>query len=189
MPHQPQIYQLGDRHVVLCEGNITIRNRQIVTVYLARDITADRKMLMTIVSGYLQSLLKRSTNLTEYQQEAIATAGSETDRTVRLLQDLLDLSRVDSGYLHFHAELIALDELAIEIAAIARQIRTHEIEVNANNRVMAIGDRDRLKQVLINSIDNAIKYSPPDSPIFLNVNTRLVYGTSSPARSKANRRS
>ena len=37
MPHQPQIYQLGERYVVLCEGNITIRSRQVGTVYLARD--------------------------------------------------------------------------------------------------------------------------------------------------------
>jgi signal transduction histidine kinase len=120
----------------------------------------------------LQSLLRRSTNLTEYQQEALTTAASETERTVRLLQDLLDLARADSGYLHFYLEPLILNDLMTEVAAIGRQISNRTITVNGNERVRAIGDRDRIKQVLINLVNNAVKYSAADQPIVLNVTYR-----------------
>ena len=52
---------------------------------------------LTIVHGYLQSVLRRANNLTEPQQrEALLTAAAEAERTIRLLQDLLDLARTDT---------------------------------------------------------------------------------------------
>jgi signal transduction histidine kinase len=58
MPHQPQIYQIGNRYVVLCEGNIKIKNRQIGTLYLAQDVTDDRQQLIhTIFQSIGVSLL------------------------------------------------------------------------------------------------------------------------------------
>jgi signal transduction histidine kinase len=136
---------------------------------LVSNVSHELRTPLTIILGYLQSLLRRSNNLTEYQQEALTTAASETERTVRLLQDLLDLARADSGYLHFYLEPLFLDELTLEVAAIARQVSHRTITVNADRKVRAIGDQDRLKQVLINLINNAVKYSPADQPIMLNV--------------------
>jgi signal transduction histidine kinase len=136
---------------------------------LVSNVSHELRTPLTIVLGYLQSLLRRSNNLTEYQQEALTTAASETERTVRLLQDLLDLARADSGYLHFYLEPLILDDLIVEVAAIARQVSNRNITVNADRMVRATADRDRLKQVLINLINNAIKYSPDDQTIVLNV--------------------
>jgi signal transduction histidine kinase len=139
---------------------------------LVSNVSHELRTPLTIVLGYLQSLLRRSTNLTEYQQEALTTAASETERTVRLLQDLLDLARADSGYLHFYLEPLILNDLMMEVAAIGRQISNRTITVNGNERVRAIGDRDRIKQVLINLVNNAVKYSAADQPIVLNVTYR-----------------
>jgi signal transduction histidine kinase len=139
---------------------------------LVSNVSHELRTPLTIVLGYLQSLLRRSTNLTEYQQEALTTAASETERTVRLLQDLLDLARADSGYLHFYLEPLILDDLMVEVAAIGRQVSNRTIVVNANEGVRAIGDRDRIKQVLINLVNNAVKYSAADQPIVLNVTYR-----------------
>jgi signal transduction histidine kinase len=139
---------------------------------LVSNVSHELRTPLTIVLGYLQSLLRRSTNLTEYQQEALTTAASETERTVRLLQDLLDLARADSGYLHFYLEPLILNDLMVEVAAIGRQISNRTITVKENERVRAIGDRDRIKQVLINLVNNAVKYSAADQPIVLNVTYR-----------------
>jgi len=68
------------------------------------NISHELRTPLTIVHGYLQSVLKRETNLTPPQREALETAATEAESTIRLLQDLLDLARADAGYLHIHLE-------------------------------------------------------------------------------------
>lgn len=131
------------------------------------NVSHELRTPLTVVLGYLQSLLRRSPNLNDYQREALETAAAEADRTVRLLQDLLDLARADSGYMHVRLEPLLLNDLAIEVASMAEQHSNRSIEVQANEAVEAMADRDRLKQVLVNLIDNAVKYSEPDQPIIL----------------------
>jgi signal transduction histidine kinase len=130
------------------------------------NLSHELRTPLTIVHGYLQSVLRRQHNLTETQTEALETAASEAERTIRLLQDLLDLARADSGYLQFRIESFALDDLVAEVVGMARQYGDRAIEIEAeSDRILVTADYDRLKQVLLNLIDNAIKYSEPDTSI------------------------
>ncbi|QNJ25120.1 two-component system sensor histidine kinase [Synechococcus sp. SYN20] len=127
---------------------------------------------LTIVQGYLRRTIKRSKGLTADERQGLQTAEEESIRMRMLLDDLLDLSRGDSGQLQLNQELVNLGQLVDKVADLSKSNLTHHKLEVVNNMPEhatseALADPARLQQVLLDLIDNAAKYAPQDSLITL----------------------
>lgn len=90
----------------------------------------------------------------------------QLDRLTHLINDLLDVSKISAGKIQFRMEKISLDTLVREIVE-EMQFTTvsHTIQLTGSTKSFAYGDRERLRQVLINLVSNAIKYSPKSDTV------------------------
>ncbi|GCE18234.1 sensor histidine kinase [Dictyobacter kobayashii] len=97
---------------------------------------------------------------------------SETERLSLLLNDLLTLAKGDEGQARFEHEVVQLDVLVETVAAtteVLAQERNIQVEVQAPQPVTLIGDEARLIQVVMNLLDNAIRYTNPGGHIWIAV--------------------
>ncbi len=125
---------------------------------------------LTIISGYLQRLQRQGGNLNGEQQRTLAKAEAETLRVTRMLHDLLDLSRSESGRLQLVLQPVAVDQILINSCDLARSQLARRLELVLPPRAgeqsfEALAEADRLQQVVLNLIENADKYSRPDQAI------------------------
>jgi len=109
--------------------------------------------------------------LTPMQQELLETARDETDRLLRILNDLLDLTRIESGVVAPSFEAVPIQALLEDMAREIRPIATaagQTIVVQADEELGVVSvDRHSIRHVFINLLSNASKYSPADSTIEL----------------------
>jgi signal transduction histidine kinase len=127
---------------------------------------------LTLISGYLRRTLRQAEGLSDTHRKGLLTAESEAKRIGRLLNDLLELAKSDSGRLSLILNPVDLEPLLIEVAELARESFLRAIDFvvlpgsgSAGKPINANADSDRLKQVVLNLIENSDKYSPRDSPI------------------------
>ena len=132
---------------------------------------------LTIVQGYLHRTLKRGDNLNENQRKGLSTAEEESVRMRHLLDDLLDLSRSDSGQLRLNSEAVDMAMAVGEAVDLARSSLEREVLLELPVRSkphrtwVALADPDRLRQVLLDLIENAHKYSPAGTAITARLST------------------
>jgi len=117
---------------------------------------------LTPLSMYLQGIERRLSRGAAVEPELVEKARKQVRRLSRLVEDLLDISRLESGRLSLSRERIAIDELVADVVADFKAASPqHEIVLRRPpQNLRAFVDRERLEQVVVNLVQNAIKYSP-----------------------------
>lgn len=137
------------------------------------------KTPITSIKGYVQLL---QNIYDEENEEGLAsvkpttiraslnTISKQVSRLTRLVSELLDLTRIESGKLEMHMSTFDIVQMVEESVEDARHLTSrHAILVDTEYYGTVYGDRDRISQVLLNLLTNAIKYSPDCSQIDVQV--------------------
>ena len=116
---------------------------------------------MNAILGFAQ-LLEMDDTMTEGQREHVQEIRLAGRHLLELINDILDLSRIENGRLHMAAVPVSVSELVDEVLHLAGQVAQDggigiESTVDCDARVMA--DRLRLRQILLNLVTNGIKYN------------------------------
>ncbi len=139
-----------------------------------RQFTADAshelRTPLTILTGELELALRSARTEEEYQ-EVISSALQETLRMSHVVEDLLLLSRADMGKISLKTELIDLNEMLADLADATSILGTKkDLTITyreSRERLMVEGDAPRLYQMLLNLLDNSVKYTPHGGAVTL----------------------
>jgi PAS domain S-box-containing protein len=103
---------------------------------------------------------------------ALSSMETQINKVTRLVEELLDVSKIQAGRLEYQQETVDLDALLREITETMQQTHSsHRILVRGTVGTSLIGDPDRLGQVFINLLSNAIKYSPDAKTVEVDLST------------------
>ena len=131
--------------------------------FLAR-MSHELRTPLTVIKGNASLMRKYG----EVDEESLASIEAEVDRLTRMVGDLLLLAQAESGRLPLQLGPVELDGLLLDVVQQLQPLAgDHRLVVSEIDEVQLVGDRDRLRQVLLNLIGNAIQHSPAGSKVTL----------------------
>jgi PAS domain S-box-containing protein len=134
------------------------------------NVSHELRTPLTSIKGSVDNMLDGLTGaLNEKQVRYLSRIKSSTDRLSRLINDLLDLSRIESGRVEIRSTSLSLTALAEEVAEQLKSLAAEKlirIEVPPPDPQMTVwADRDKITQVLMNLIGNAVKFTPQNGKV------------------------
>jgi two-component system, OmpR family, sensor kinase len=134
---------------------------------LLADVSHELRTPLTVIKGNAD-LMRR---MKSFDEESLMSINQEAGRLTRLVGGLLLLAQAESGKLALNMNRVELDLLITEVFQEMSILAGSKVRVRLNeiDQVYVSGDRDRLKQVFINLVANAIQYTPQGGEVFLSL--------------------
>lgn len=131
------------------------------------DVSHELRTPLTSIRGNVDLIRKMG----EPDPESLDVIRSEADRMTRMVNDLLLLAQAESGRLPLAQDVIELDTLLLEVFKQAKVLAhdTVKVELGREDQVQVRGDHDRLMQVLLNLVANALDHTPRGGKVTLSL--------------------
>jgi len=140
---------------------------------LVTNVSHELRTPLTAIKGLVETLRDGAVDDLNARDRFLASIENETDRLIRLVSDLLTLSRADAQALTLRRERFDITHLAQSCADdLAAQAAAQKVSLVVDGPREAVhvnADSDRIRQVLVNLLDNAIRYSPPGETVSVSV--------------------
>ncbi|HSJ54727.1 MAG TPA: ATP-binding protein [Anaerolineae bacterium] len=133
------------------------------------DVSHELRTPLTTIQGNLDLLRRGVAEDPQVRRETLADIEGELARMSRLVADLLLLARMDAG-VHLEPEPVELDTLLLQVYRQARLMADGvDVRLGHEDQAVVMGDADRLRQLLLNLVDNALKYTPAGGQVTLSL--------------------
>jgi two-component system phosphate regulon sensor histidine kinase PhoR len=165
--------------VVLVLHDVTeLRRLEVVRRDFVANVSHELRTPLTAIKGYAETLLGAAGDDRETARRFLAIIDRHSERLGRLVDDLLALSDLELGRTPMHISEMALGPAVDDVLQIFGDtaVRTGVrvlAQVTADTPLI-LADGDRVRQVLINLVDNAIKYTPRDGQVVLRVRSQVA---------------
>jgi heavy metal sensor kinase len=136
---------------------------------LVADVSHELRTPLTTIQGNLDLLKRGGIEDPQMRADALRAIGDETGRMRRLISDLLLLAQADAG-VTLHKQPVEMDTLLLDVYRQAQVMANGvgvSVRLGAEDQALVMGDADRLRQLLLNLVDNAIKYTPAGGDVTL----------------------
>jgi PAS domain S-box-containing protein len=178
--------EVRDSYVKLENAYAELKEEDETKSYFISTASHELRTPLTVINSYLEMFEDGMLGeMNETQQDKLAVMRSQTDYMIRLVEDMLDTSRLESRKFRIQKFSIKLEEIAKsavdEISKLA-DLKEHSMSLKVSGKLPKImGDRQRIKQVFNNLLTNAIKYTPNKGKIDIeikNENSHLLVSIS-----------
>ncbi|EIM1882924.1 PAS domain-containing protein [Listeria monocytogenes] len=157
--------------IILLLHDITqIRHLENVRSEFVTNVSHELKTPVTALKGFAETLLDGAMYDEMLLKKFLTIIKEESDRLHRLIMDILALSRIEQNPVPENVELVEVDEVIEQSARTIFEMATEKniqvtIPEKTSESVMIETDRDKLQQILINLLSNAINYTPVDGKV------------------------
>lgn len=167
----------NDRKTMLVFHDVTrLKKLEKMRVDFVANVTHELKTPLTAILGFIETLQEGAIEDKQTAQKFLDVIGRQASRLNRLIDDLLVISNIELGEMKFYFEGVSLgDSLNSALSLIEQKAREKGIELKKDipdELPLVRADRDRLVQIFLNILDNAVKFTNPGGSVAVSASER-----------------
>jgi two-component system phosphate regulon sensor histidine kinase PhoR len=162
---------LNEMLAKLRQDLIQLRKLEQVRTQFLGNVSHELRTPIFAVQGYLETMMNNNISDARVMKDFISRAHHQAERLNNLLTDLIDISRIESGEMKMSFKLFDVhDWLAGQVEEWQEKASEYQVALSLDNKkpaapVYVLGDQERLTQVMVNLVLNAIKYNRPGGQV------------------------
>ena len=162
------IAQIHKSYIQLNKKNKELKQLNEFRTNMIDTVSHEFRTPLTSIQGYTSRLLRQDIEIDEEtKQKSLKIIKKQSERLSRMVEDILVIPDIESTRLNFDLKPVPISSIIENAVMLVKNDNKREIINNVVCDIDVMGDNDRLEQVFVNLVENAIKYAKDDSPVTL----------------------